>query len=88
MSDKKELQCYVEYEGDIIQIKMWIDFEEGDEWVNIKEVKTNDLWDNISTREDLFEEFGEMYWDSLADYRKNNNKLFEDWFAENIDTKK
>ena len=86
MSDNKELQCYVEYEGDLVQIFMWVECDDGsDEWINIKEVKTNDLWDHITTREELLEEFGDVYWESLVDYKANEHKLFDDWFAENID---
>lgn len=81
MSDNKELQCYVEYDGDVMQIIMWVDFDGDDEseWINVKEVKTNDLWDAITTREDLLDYFGEIYWDSLADYKAGEAKLFEDW---------
>lgn len=79
---KKELECYVEHECDIIRIIVWTteDYEFGE--IAVKDVTNNDLWDSITTPEDLYDTFGELYWDTLEDYKKDNSKLFADWLEE------
>jgi hypothetical protein len=44
-------------------------------------------FDDIESWDEFTEEFGNEYYDSLEDYKKDNVKLFSDWIKDNnLDT--
>ena len=75
-----DLCCYVQCDGDLIEIKMWANDIDGIEHISVKDVRNWDTWDNIDTREDVLEQFGEEYYKTLDDFKQDNSKHFKDWF--------
>lgn len=82
-TDKNKLNCYVQNGGDIVGISIMLTNNK-DYPVSCHEIRSNDLNDSFNTYDGLIEAYGDTYYDSLDDYKRDKIKKFADWFSQDI----